>query len=55
VFTRPGLGRLTITAILGKDFTLVQGAILFTATVYIVVNLLVDLSYSFIDPRIRQS
>jgi peptide/nickel transport system permease protein len=55
VFTRPGLGRLTITAILGKDFTMVQGTILFTATVYIVVNLLVDLSYSFIDPRIRQS
>jgi ABC-type dipeptide/oligopeptide/nickel transport system permease component len=55
VFTRPGLGRLTITAILGKDFTMVQGTILFTATVYILVNLLVDLSYSFIDPRIRQS
>lgn len=53
VFTRPGLGRLTITAILGKDFTLVQGTVLFIATVYILVNLLVDLSYTFIDPRIR--
>jgi peptide/nickel transport system permease protein len=55
VFTRPGLGRLTITAILGKDFTLVQGTMLFTAVVYIVVNLLVDLSYTLIDPRIRQA
>jgi peptide/nickel transport system permease protein len=55
VFTRPGLGRLTITAILGKDFTMVQGTMLFTASVYILVNLLVDLSYSLIDPRIRQS
>lgn len=55
VFTRPGLGRLTITAILAKDFTLVQGTILFTASVYILVNLLVDLSYTFIDPRIRQA
>ncbi|MBI4279536.1 MAG: ABC transporter permease [Armatimonadetes bacterium] len=52
VFSRQGLGRLTITAILGKDFTLVQGTVLFSALVYAVTNLLVDLTYAVIDPRI---
>jgi len=53
VFARPGVGKLLVDAILNKDFPLVQGAVLFVAVVYIVVNLLVDISYAYLDPRIR--
>lgn len=53
VFSRPGLGRLIVSAILWKDYPLVQGAVLFLATVYVSVNLLVDISYAWLDPRIH--
>jgi ABC-type dipeptide/oligopeptide/nickel transport system permease component len=53
VFARPGIGRLIVDAILAKDFPLVQGAVLLTAVVYLLANLLTDVSYAFIDPRIR--
>jgi peptide/nickel transport system permease protein len=53
VFARQGIGRLAITAILAKDFPLVQGIVLLSALVYVAINLLVDLSYSFLDPRIH--
>jgi len=53
VFARQGIGRLTITAINGKDFPLVQGIILLVATIYVFVNLLTDLLYGFLDPKIR--
>ncbi len=53
VFARPGIGRLIVDAILNKDFPVVQGAVLLTAGVYLLVNLLTDVSYSLIDPRIR--
>jgi peptide/nickel transport system permease protein len=53
VFGRPGIGRLAVEAILAKDFPVVQGTVLFTATIYVVVNLLVDLSYAWLDPRVR--
>lgn len=53
VFARQGIGRLAITAILAKDFPLVQGIVLISAVVYVALNLLVDLSYSFLDPRIH--
>lgn len=53
VFARPGIGRLIVDAILNKDFPVVQGAVLLTATVYLLVNLLTDISYGLIDPRIR--
>ena len=53
VFARPGVGKLLVDAILNKDIPLVQGAVLFVAVVYIVVNLLVDISYAYLDPRIR--
>ena len=52
VFNWPGLGSLMIGGILARDFPLVQGIILFVATIYVVVNLLVDLAYSALDPRI---
>src|SRR6058998_1842423 len=53
VFSRPGLGRLIVGGILSKDFPLVQGTILFVATAYVLLNLVVDLSYAALDPRIR--
>ncbi|WP_210483864.1 nickel ABC transporter permease [Microvirga antarctica] len=53
VFSRPGIGRLVVSAILQKDYPLVQGCIVFLAAVYLLVNLLVDLAYAWLDPRIR--
>jgi peptide/nickel transport system permease protein len=53
VFSRPGLGRVAITAIGNRDFPLIQGTVLVTAVVYVLVSLLIDLSYAVIDPRIR--
>ncbi|TMB61540.1 MAG: ABC transporter permease [Chloroflexi bacterium] len=53
VFARQGVGQLAIDAILQKDYPLVQGIILLTASAYVVANLLVDISYGFINPRIR--
>ena len=53
VFNRPGVGRLAVEAITWKDFPLAQGTILFTATAYVLVNLVVDVSYAWFDPRIR--
>ena len=52
VFSWPGLGRLTVFAIFNRDFVLVQGVVLVLATVYVSVNLLVDLSYGLFDPRV---
>lgn len=53
VFSWPGIGRLIIDAINQRDYPVVQGGIVFLALVMVVVNLLVDLSYSLIDPRIK--
>ncbi|MFN8557843.1 MAG: ABC transporter permease [Dehalococcoidia bacterium] len=53
VFARQGLGRLTIQAVLNKDAPLLQASVLFSAAVYVVINFVVDLSYGFLDPRIR--
>ena len=53
IFSRPGIGRLAIDGILNRDFPLVQGTVLFAASVYVLVNLAVDVSYAVIDPRIR--
>ena len=53
VFDRPGVGRLAVEAITWKDFPLAQGTILVTATIYVLINLLVDISYAWFDPRIR--
>jgi peptide/nickel transport system permease protein len=53
VFTRPGLGRYTVTAIESRDFPQIQGIVLVTAAMYVFVNLFVDLLYAVIDPRIR--
>jgi peptide/nickel transport system permease protein/oligopeptide transport system permease protein len=53
VFGRPGVGRLLVNAILNKDFPLVQGVVLFVAVGYVLINLVVDVMYAAIDPRIR--
>jgi peptide/nickel transport system permease protein len=53
VFAIPGLGRLTVDAILRRDYPIIQGIILIFSAAYVLVNLLVDLSYTLIDPRIR--
>nr|WP_145160818.1 ABC transporter permease [Paenibacillus terrae] len=55
VFSRQGIGRIISDAIMAKDLPVVQGVILFSAIIYTLVNLLVDLSYTLIDPRVRRS
>jgi peptide/nickel transport system permease protein len=53
VYAIPGLGRLTVDAVLARDFPTIQGVILLFSFIYVAINLLVDLSYVFFDPRIR--
>ena len=53
IFAWPGVGRLLIQAISFRDYPLVQGCILFIAVTYVAMNLLVDLAYAWLDPRIR--
>jgi peptide/nickel transport system permease protein len=53
VFAIPGIGRLTVDAILRRDYPIIQGVILIFSAAYVAVNLLVDLSYTVLDPRIR--
>ena len=55
VFARPGLGLMLVNAIVAKDFPLVQGTIMFVAGAYIAVNILVEVIYTYLDPRIRYS
>jgi ABC-type dipeptide/oligopeptide/nickel transport system permease component len=52
VFSRPGIGRLLVSSILAKDYLTVQAIILFIALLYAFTNLLIDLMYPLIDPRI---
>jgi len=53
VFAIPGIGRLTVDAILRRDYPVIQGVILLFSAAYVIVNLLVDLSYTVLDPRVR--
>lgn len=55
IFLQPGVGSLMLDAVVLRDYTLIQGAVLFFAVVTVVMNLLVDLSYAWLDPRIRYS
>lgn len=52
IFSIPGLGQMTLTGIMQRDYPVVQGCVLFIAFVYVIVNLLVDILYTYIDPRI---
>jgi peptide/nickel transport system permease protein len=53
IFVIPGFGRLVVEAVFTRDYPIVQGVVLITASSYVVINLLVDVSYSFLNPRIR--
>lgn len=55
VFAWPGMGRLVVQAITSRDYIVVQGTLLLLVTVFILINLLVDIAYGFIDPRVRVS
>jgi ABC-type dipeptide/oligopeptide/nickel transport system permease component len=53
VFAWPGIGTMIVTAILSRDYPTVQGAMLVVATVFVSINLMVDVLYALVDPRIR--
>jgi peptide/nickel transport system permease protein len=53
VFNIPGLGRLIISSVLRRDYPMVQGIALFIALTYMLINLLVDILYAYVDPRVR--
>ena len=53
IFSYPGLGNLAVSAITSSDYNLIQGYVLWLALIYMVINLIVDASYIYIDPRMR--
>ena len=53
IFSYPGLGNLAVSAITSSDYNLIQGYVLWLALIYMVINLIVDASYVYIDPRMR--
>lgn len=54
IFSYPGLGNLAVSAVSSRDYPLIQGFVLWIALIYMVINLIVDISYNFIDPRMRE-
>ena len=55
IFSLPGMGRLTLDAVIRRDYPMVQGTVMVMAIIFISVNLIIDLMYAVIDPRIRYS
>ena len=55
VFSWPGIGAYTVQCILKSDFPVVQGVVMLIATIFVLMNLLVDIVYAFLDPRIKYS
>jgi len=55
IFAWPGIGRLSVNAIYGRDYPVVQAAVLVVASIYVLINFLVDLSYAFLNPRVNLS
>jgi peptide/nickel transport system permease protein len=53
VFSFPGVGRLIVDAVLSRDFPVIQGSLLFVAVIYLVINIVVDMLYAVVDPRVR--
>ena len=54
LFRWPGIGKMAMDAITARDYPVIQGFVLFTATVYVLINLITDIAYNWIDPRVRQ-
>jgi peptide/nickel transport system permease protein len=54
VFSIPGFGRLIVESVYTRDYSVVQGVVLATATIYVLLNLLADLAYAVADPRVRR-
>ncbi len=52
VFSWPGIGKITVDAIFARDYPVVQGAVLITATLFVLINLMTDIIYTLIDPRL---
>jgi peptide/nickel transport system permease protein len=55
IFAWPGLGRLALTAVQARDFSVLQGSVLYLAAIFLFINLIVDVIYAVIDPRVRVS
>ena len=55
IFRWPGLGKVAMDAISNRDYPVIQGFVLFTSTVYVVINLLLDICYRWIDPRLKKA
>ena len=53
IFSYPGLGNLAVAAIMSADYFLVQGYVLWVSVIYMMINLIVDISYNYVDPRMR--
>ena len=53
IFSYPGMGHLAVSAITSYDYYLIQGYVLWVAIIYMLINLLVDISYNYVDPRMR--
>lgn len=53
IFAWPGMGQLFVSSILNQDYPMIQGCVLFMSVIFVFCNLLVDVTYSFLDPRIR--
>ncbi len=54
VFSWPGVGRFAIDSIFARDYPIVQGIVLMLSSIFVVINLLVDILYTYLDPRIRE-
>jgi peptide/nickel transport system permease protein len=53
VFSLPGIGRLVVSAVQGRDYPVIQGALLITALLFVLINLVVDIIYAWVDPRVK--
>lgn len=53
IFAWPGIGRLSVDALIARDFPMIRGTVIFMAIIFLIANLIVDISYGFFDPRIR--
>jgi peptide/nickel transport system permease protein len=53
VFGLPGIGNLVVSAVLRRDYPVIQGALIVVAGIYVLINLLIDIIYTFVDPRVR--